>query len=75
MKDLVVKYLQERYFEKRVAESNREDKTGPENTNLSERGRKHPKNIDDDITLLKRLVDCQTKELAELSKKIDSIIK
>lgn len=75
MKDLVVKYLQDHYCGKSVAESNREDKTGLENTDLTERGGKHPKNIDDNINLLKRLVDRQTKELAELSKKIDSIIK
>ena len=72
MKDLVVKYLQDRYFGNSVAESNMEDKTG-ENTESTERGGKHPKNIDDNINLLKRLVDRQTKELAELRKKIDSI--
>lgn len=74
MKDLVVKYLQDRYFGKSVAESNMEDKTG-ENTDLTESGGKHPKNIQDNINLLKKLVDRQTNELAELSKKINSIIK
>ena len=75
MKDLVVKYLQDRYFGKSVAESNVEDKT-VENTDLpTESGGKHPENIQDNINLLKKLVDRQTKELAELSKKIHSIIK
>ena len=75
MKGLVVKYLQDRYFGKSVAESNVEDKT-VENTDLpTESGGKHPENIQDNINLLKKLVDRQTKELAELSKKIDSIIK
>lgn len=73
MKDLVVKYLQDRYFGESVAESNMEE-TG-DDTDLKESGRKHPKNIQDNINLLKKLVDRQTKELAELSKKIDSIIK
>ena len=74
MKDLVVKYLQDRYYGKIVAESNMEDKTG-ENTDLpTESGGKHPKNVQDNINLLKKLVDRQTKELAELNKKIDSII-
>jgi len=75
MKDLVVKYLQDRYFGKSVAESNGKDEIGPENTDLIQRRGKHHKSIDDDINHLKGLVDRQTKELAELSKKIDSIIK
>jgi len=76
MKDLVVKYLQDRYSGERVAQSNTgEDKSDPENTNSTEGRGKHPKNIDDNINLLRRLVDRQTKELAELSKKIDSLNK
>lgn len=73
MKNLVVKYLQDRYFGKNVGEISRDDNTG-ENTDLTERRGKHPKNIDDNINLLKRLVDRQTKELAELNKKIDSMV-
>jgi hypothetical protein len=73
MKNLVVKYLQDRYFGKSVGEISRDDNTG-ENTDLTERRGKHPKNIDDNINLLKRLVDRQTKELAELNKKIDSMV-
>ena len=73
MKDLVVKYLQDRYFGKSPAESNMGDKTG-DSTEESGAG-KHPKNIQDNINLLKKLVDRQTKELAELNKKIDSIIR
>lgn len=73
MKNLVVKYLQDRYFGKNVGEISRDDNTD-ENTDLTERRGKHPKNIDDNINLLKRLVDRQTKELAELNKKIDSMV-
>ncbi|KAJ7377773.1 Short transient receptor putative channel 4 [Desmophyllum pertusum] len=74
MKDLVVKYLKDRYFGKSGREYNRGNETRGNNDATSARG-KHPMNIDDNINSLKRLVDRQTKELAELNKKIDSMVK
>ena len=71
MKDLVVKYLKDRYFEESEGESNMDNKT---RVNIEGKG-KHPKNIEDNINLLKRVVDRQTEQLAELNEKIDSMIK
>ncbi|KAJ7377775.1 Short transient receptor putative channel 4 [Desmophyllum pertusum] len=74
MKDLVVKYLKDRYFGKSGSEYNRGNKTRENNDATSRRGT-YPMNINDNINLMKRLVDHQTKELAELNKKIDSMVK
>lgn len=66
---MVVKYLNDRYFEES------EEKSYMDDTMRGNIGRrKHPDNIEDNINLLKRLVDRQTKQLAELNKKVDSIV-
>ena len=74
MKDLVVQYLKDRYFEKAEEESDQRD--GREDTSeaASRRG-KAPRNIQDNINLLRRLVDRQVRELAELNRKMDSMVK
>lgn len=65
MKDLVVKYLNDRYLEES------EEKSYSDGTMRDNIGRgKHPNNIKDNINLLKRL----SKQLAELNKKVDRIV-
>ena len=72
MKDLVVKYLKHHYFDE--AEKNSPNDTEDTSEATSSRG-KGPQNIQDNINLLRRLVDRQVKELAELNKKVDSMVK
>ena len=72
MKDLVVNYLKHRYFDE--AEKNSSNDTEDTSEATSSRG-KGPQNIQDNINLLRRLVERQVKELAELRKKVDSMVK
>jgi len=72
MKDLVVKYLKHHYFDE--AEKNSSNDTEDTSEATSSRG-KGPQNIQDNINLLRRLVERQVKELAELRKKVDSMVK
>ena len=72
MKDLVVKYLKHHYFDE--VEKNSPNDTEDTSEATSSRG-KGPQNIQDNINLLRRLVDRQVKELAELNKKVDSMVK
>ena len=74
MKDLVVKYLKHRYFGKHELKNDRHDDAAETGDATIKRG-KAPSNIQENINLLRRLVDRQMKELSELNKKLDSIAK
>ena len=74
MKDLVVKYLKHHYFGKDELENDSHDDAAETGDATIKRG-KAPSNIQDNINLLRRLVDRQVKELSELNKKLDSMTK
>ena len=74
MKELVVKYLKDRYFKKCEGDNPNGEDTTDENDATARNG-KHPQAIEDNINSLKRLVDSQTKELAKLNKIIESLVK
>ena len=66
MRDLVVQYLKDRYFGENEKEITIDNRRG---NNIDGKG-KHPKNIEHNINLLKRLLD---RQFTELNKKIDSM--
>ena len=74
MKDLVVKYLKHHYFGKDELENDRRGDAAETRDVMIKIG-KAPRNIQDNINLLRRLVDRQVKGLSELNKKLDSIAK
>ena len=74
MKDLVVKYLKHRYFGKDELKNDGRDDAAETSDTTIKRG-KAPSNIQENINLLRRLVDRQMKELSELNKKLDSMTK
>ena len=75
MKDLVVKYLKHHYFGKDELENDRHGDAAETIRNATIKRGKAPSNIQDNINLLRRLVDRQIKGLSELNEKLDSIAK
>ena len=69
MKDLVVKYLKHHYFGKDELENDGNGDVAETKDATVKRG-KAPSNLQDNINLLRRLVDRQVKELSELNKKL-----
>ena len=74
MKDLIVKYLKERYFGKNETGIDRYDDIEDSTDTAHKRG-KAPKHIEDNINLLRRLANRQMEKLAELDKKFESLVK
>ena len=76
-----MKYLKQRYFGKQVESANQvesAEQVEPMAMNSADacdpKG-KAPKNIQENINLLRRLMDRQARDLAELNRKIDAIIR
>lgn len=70
----MVKYLRDRYIKKFEEDNSGEDHTTDEERR-TERGGESSQSNEDNIKLIKRLVDRQAKELAKLNKMIDTLVK
>ena len=74
MKELVMKYLRGRYFEKCEEDNLSRDDTTDDKSGKA--GKKESSQfIEENIKLLRRLVNRQAKELAKLNKMMDTLVK
>ena len=74
MKKLVMKYLRGRYFEKCEEDNLCGDETTDDKSGKA--GKKESSQfIEENIKLLRRLVNRQAKELAKLNKMMDTLVK
>ena len=74
MKELVMKYLRGRYFEKCEEDNFSGDETTDDKSGKA--GKKESSQfIEENIKLLRRLVNRQAKELAKLNKMLDTLVK
>ena len=74
MKDLIVKYLKKHYLEDN--EEERADRYHGETRDVTDEAArldKSPKNIKENISLLRELVDRHAKELTKLNKRLGSL--
>ena len=74
MKELVMKYLRGRYFENCEEENLSGDDTTDDKRGKAEK-KESSQFIEENIKLLRRLVDRQAKELAKLNKMMDTLVK
>lgn len=70
----MVKYLRDRYIERCEEDNSVRDHTADEERRTEREG-ESSLSTEDNIKLLKRLVDRQTKELAKLNKMMDTLVK
>ena len=76
MTDLILKYLNKHYLENN--EEERADRYHDETKDVTDEAArldKSPKNIQENISLLKEMVDRHAKELTELNKRLGSLAK